>query len=193
MSMEFVSISGGDGIGAIPERAFIVAKNAYATKATYGMVVQWHYDIEADFTTTGNGYDFVPVDGEDVSIVNNEGLAIGLVWPKLGIPAGGWGRILAYGEHPAALIDSQGTGVTEDFYDDAEKTGAEMAVTVLKAFGHFDSTASYIGYLGCFTVSGAEDAVTYGSTHGGYAVPIANPAAGIATQGTARVFCKFLG
>lgn len=194
MSFEFTSISGGDGAGKIKERAWIVAKNAYATKATYGMCVQWKYDIDASspYGTTGNGWDFVPIDGSDVTMVNNGGLAIGLVWPSLGIPAGGWGRILAFGEHPAGLVYSAATAPFVDLYVDTEVTGADMTTHVLRPWGNYLTTAARVGYMGALLVAGAETDITYSHYPGGYAVPIQGGTA-IADAGTERVFCKFLG
>lgn len=197
MAIEFASVSRTE-----KERAFITAKNAGSAKATYGQATQWYYDINASFVTLGNGYDFIVVDGSDTSRVNNAGLANGLVWPTTGIPIGDWGRLLQYGEHPAAQIYSVAEGSFGDFYDDAEKTGAEMSAGVLRPIGLYDSTASRAGYLGWIAWSSqAVDeggSATYTVTAwaekpGGYAVPIGNASAGITTSGTAPVFCKFLG
>ena len=184
---------------ASKERAFITAQNSSGTKATYGQATQWYYDIEAAFTTLGNGYDFIVVDGSDTSRVNNAGLANGLIWPIEGIPGKEWGRLLVFGEHDAAQIYSVAENSFGDFYDDAEKTGIEMSAGVLRPIGLYDDTASRAGYLGWIpwtTVNegGAEAAViSLAERPGGYCVPTGNAAAGITTSGTAPVFVKMLG
>lgn len=199
MAIEFASVSRVE-----KERAFITAKNAGSTKATYGQATQWYYDITAAFATLGNGYDFLVCDGSDTSRINNAGLALGLVWPSTGIPAGSWGRNLVFGEHPAAQIYSVAENSFGDLYDDAEKTGAEFSAGVLRPIGLYDSTASRAGYLGwiAWTSQAVDEggSATYTVTAwaekpGGYAVPIGqdNGGAGITTSGTAPVFCKFLG
>lgn len=203
MAFEFVSVSGGDGAGQMKERAFITAKNAYTAKATYGQHVQWKYDIGAAFATTGNGWDFTVTDGADASMNNNPGLSLGLVWPVLGIVINAWGRVLVYGEHPAATIYSAANAPFTDFYDDGEKTGAEMEAGVLRAIGAFVATGSRVGYLGfaawssqavdeggsaTFTITSKMEAP------GGYGVPIANSGTGFTgAAGTARVFWKGIG
>lgn len=202
MAFEFVSVSGGDGAGQMKERAFITAKNVYTAKATYGQHVQWKCDIGAAFATTGNGWDFVVTDGADASMNNNPGLSIGLIWPVLGIPMNAWGRILVYGEHPAATIYSAATSPFADFYDDGEKTGAEMEVGVLRPWGAYLTTASRVGHLGFIAFQSAQ-AVDEGGVAtytidprahwpGGYGVPIANSGTGF-TSGTARIFWKGIG
>lgn len=194
MAFEFVSVSGGDGAGKMKEVAFVTAKNVYTAKAEYGQCVQWKYDVNATFETTGNGWDFVVTDGADTSMVNNSGLALGLVWPILGIPMNAWGRLLVYGEHPAGYVFSDAAAPFVDFYDDGEKTGAEMAVHVLRPWGLYLTTAARVGYLGAMLVSGVETTTTFEGYPGGYAVPIANSGTGFTgAGGKARVFCKFLG
>jgi hypothetical protein len=204
MAFEFVSISGGDGAGQMKERAFIVAKNAYTAKATYGQHAQWYCDIEAAFTTLGNGWDFTVTKGDDATLNNNPGLSIGPVWPNEGIQMYDWGRILVFGEHPAAKIFSAATAPFADFYDDGEKTGAEMEVGVLRPWGAFLATAAREGYLGFIAFQGAQavdeaGAATYtidprAHWPGGYGVPIANSGTGFTgAAGTARIFWKGIG
>lgn len=192
MSMEFVSISGGDGLGAIPERAFIVAKNADAIKLTYGMCVGWRYDIGADpYATTGTGYDVWAVDGSDTSRINHAGLNAGIVWPITGIPIGDWGRLLVYGEHPAALVYSAATAPFADFWEVAADQAGEMTTHVLRPWGNYLDTASRVGMMGAITMSGVETTTTFEGYPGGYAVALTVEV--IATAGSTRVFCKFLG
>jgi len=191
---------------AAAEKGFVTVRNANTSKLSVGHLAHWYYYASAA-TASGDGYSVTHAPTTATSQISPL-LAAGCV-ANNSILYSQYGELQVYGEHSAVVVTGvNGAPPFTDVFTISTVTQGVWDTLVLKpvnAFGNTTGAATNIGALAPIqmstTIAGAQ---TYTSTSinqqlcaywpGGFAVPLANPAATIATNasGTLKAFLYFL-